>query len=109
MAMLSVNEKSPVRMTMVFTDFDGSPLIPATVEWRLDDLTNGAEVVGWTNLPGPTSTMTVIVPGSDNVIDDAENVKEVQLFGVRVDDGLAGEGHSEFAYNVANLKGPVGP
>ncbi len=109
MTILTVNEKSPIRMTMVFTDFDGSPLIPNTVEWRLDDLTNGAEVVAWTALGGPASTMTVTVPGDNNIIDDETHVKEVHLFGVRVDDGLPGEGHSEFSYNVANLSGPTSP
>lgn len=96
-------------MTMIFTDFDGSPLIPNTVEWRLDDKTNDAEVVGWTALGGLSDTMTVTIPGENNDIADEANVKELQLFGVRVDDGLAGEAHSEFSYNVLNLSGPAGP
>ncbi len=96
-------------MTMVFRDFDEVLLVPTTVEWRLDDKTNGTEVVPWTSLPSPASTMTVTIPGSDNVIDNETHVVEVQLFGVRVDDGLAGEAHSEFEYAVANLSGPTGP
>ncbi|KKN66754.1 hypothetical protein LCGC14_0468650 [marine sediment metagenome] len=109
MAMLIVNEKSPLRMTMVFTDFDGDPLIPTTVEWRLDDKTNDAEVVGWTVLPSPAATMVVVIPGDNNTIEDDANVKELQIFGVRVDEGLAGEAHTEFAYDVLNLSGPTGP
>ena len=109
MTMLTVNEKSPLRMTLIFTDFDGAPLIPTTVEWRLDDLTNDTEVVAWTNIPGPASTMTVVIPGANNIIGDETHVKEVQLFGVRADDGLIGEAHSEYSYNVANLSGPTGP
>ncbi len=107
--MLSVNEKSPIEMTVVFTDAAGDPLTPSTVEWRVDDLTNGAEVKAWTALGGISDTMTVVVPGSDNVIDKDQHVKEVQLFGIRIDDGLAGEGHAELEYNVLNLKGPTGP
>ncbi len=109
MTMQTVNEKSPLRMTMVFTDFDGSPLTPNTVEWRLDDKTNDAEIVAWTVLASPNSTMTVVIPGDDNIIEDNAHVKELQVFGVRVDDGLAGESHSEFVYNVLNLSGPTGP
>lgn len=107
--MLSVNEKSPIEMKVVFTNAAGDPLVPTTVDWRIDDLTNGAQVRDWTNLPSPASTMTVVVPGSDNAIDENENVKEVQLFGIRVDTGLDGEGHAELEYNVLNLKGPTGP
>ncbi len=109
MSLISVNEKSPIRMTMVFTDEDGLPLTPNTVDWRLDDMTNDAEVVAWTSLPGPTSTMVITVPGSNNVIDDDEHVVEKHTFGVRVDDGLAGEAYAELTYNVANLSGPVAP
>ncbi len=109
MAMLLVNEKSPLRMTMVFTDFDGDPLVPTTVEWRLDDKTNDAQVVPWTVLASPADTMTVVIPADNNIIADEVNVKELQIFGVRVDDGLAGEAHTEYAYNVLNLSGPTGP
>ncbi len=107
--MLSVNEKSPIEMTVVFTDAAGDPLTPSTVDWRLDDKTNGTEIVGWTVLGGISSTMTVVVEGSNNVIAKEKNVKELQIFGIRVDDGLAGEGHAEIAYNILNLSGPTGP
>lgn len=105
MSLISVNEKSPIRMTMVFTDEDGAPLTPTTVDWRLDDKTNGTEIVAWTSLPGPASTMTKTVPGTDNLIDDDTHVVEKQVFGVRVDEGLAGEAYADLTYNVANLHG----
>lgn len=106
--MLSVNEKSPLFMTIVFTDEVGDPLTPSKVEWRLDDKTKGVEVVGWTNLPGPSSTMNVTIPGLDNTIDDETHVAEVMAFGIRVDEGQAGEAHTEFQYNLINLTGPTG-
>jgi hypothetical protein len=90
---------------MVFTDEDGDPLIPNTVDWRLDDKTNDTELVAWTSLVGPASTMVVTVPGSNNIIDDETHVVEKHVFGVRVDEGLAGEAYSELLYNVANLHG----
>ena len=109
MSLISVNEKSPIRMIMVFTDEDGLPLIPNTVDWRLDDMTNDAEVVAWTSLAGPASTMIVTVPGSNNLIDDETHVVEKHTFGVRLDDGLPGEAYAELTYNVANLSGPAAP
>lgn len=107
--MLAVNEKSPVFMQMVFTDELEAPLVPTTVEWRLDDKEDGTEIVPWTNLSSPASTMNLTVPGSNNNIKKETSVKEKRMFGIRVDDGLAGEGHAEFYYNVVNLTGPVGP
>lgn len=107
--MLSVNEKSPLFMTIVFTDEVGDPLIPTTVEWRLDDKTKGVEVVPWTTLTSPASTMTMTIPASDNTIEDEANVTEKMAFGIRADDGLPGESHTEFQYNLINLTGPTGP
>ncbi len=106
--MIAVNEKSPLFMTMTFEDETGAPLTPTTVEWRLDDKTNGVEVVPWTSLPSPSSTMNVTVPGADNAIADEAHVQELQIFGIRVDNGQPGEGHAELAYNVLNLSGPTG-
>ena len=107
--MISVNEKSPLFMTMVFKDELGAALVPTTVEWRLDDKTNGTEVVAWTSIASPASTMTFTIPPDNNAIEDETNVSETQIFGIRVDDGLASEAHEEFEYSVLNLTGPTGP
>ena len=107
--MHAVNEKSALYMTMTFKDENGDPLVPAKVEWRLDDLTNDTEVVGWTNIPSPASTMTFVIPGDNNTIEDETHVKEQQVFGIRVDEGGVGEAHEELVYSVLNLTGPIGP
>ncbi len=93
---------------MIFTDQAGDPLIPATVEYRLDDRTNNTEIVPWTSLPSPASTMNFTIAGDKNTIEDESHVKEIQIFGIRLDEGLAGEAHSELIYNVINLVGPTG-
>lgn len=96
-------------MTMVFTDQVGDPLTPQSVDYRIDDKTNGTEIVGWTSLPGPASTMNFTIAGDRNTIEDDVHVKEIQIFGIRLDFGLAGEAHSQLEYNVLNLLGPTGP
>ena len=103
----TVNEKSPLYMTMVFKDEIGDPLIPTTVEWRLDDH-KGTEIVAWTIMPGPAASMSVIIPGSNNLIQDEASVKESRTFGIRVNDSLASEAHGELKYDVLNLIGPSG-
>ncbi len=109
--MLSVNEKSPVFMTLVFTDENKAPLVPTSVDWRLDDVVGdvATEIVPWTGLAGMASTMSVTIAGANNDITDETRNTERKAFGVRVDDGLAGEGYSEFQYSVINLHGPSGP
>ena len=90
---------------MAFTDADGVPVVPTTVDYRLDDLTNDAEVVAWTPLAAPASSMNFTIPADDNVIGDDSHLSEVRQVVVRVDDGLASEGHEDKVYDLINLQG----
>ncbi|MEE8599398.1 MAG: hypothetical protein V3S69_07845 [Dehalococcoidales bacterium] len=106
----TVNEKSPLYMTLVFKDELQAPLVPTTVEWRLDDMETEppTEVVAWTVIPSPLSTMKFTIPGSNNVIGTNTKTREEKMFGIRVNDGMASEAHQEFQYHVLNLTGPSG-
>lgn len=102
----TVNEKSPIIFTVVLTDEEGAPLVPSTAEWRVDDVLSSTEVVGWTNIPGPTDTLIVTVAGEYNMIIDEENTREGRVFGIRINDGLEGEAHDEYKFHVLNLFAP---
>ncbi len=104
----TVKEKSPLHMTIVHKDENGDPLVPTKFEWRLDDVDNDTEIVGWTNVGSPTATMQVVIPGSNHIIGLETNVKESRMFGVRINDTLTSEAHSQFKYDVLNLIGPSG-
>lgn len=101
----TVNEKSPLRLTIACTDYDGNPLAPSTLEWRLDSGEDGTQLVDWTNVPGPTETTNVILGATDHAIVDQTKVREARIFGVRVDNGLATEAHEQYQYHVINMLG----
>jgi hypothetical protein len=103
--METVNEKSPIFVTFNFFDKDGAPLAPTTAHWRLDNVADGVEIVPWTSIGSPGVSETIIIPGTDNVINDETHHKEVKVIGIRVDEGLPGEAHSALRYNVQNLIG----
>ena len=107
---VTVKEKSALYMELKFTDETGAVLVPNTVHWRLDNLEKDpvVEIVPWTLLAGPASTMNVVIPSDNNIILDETLIKEERAFGVRVDNGLLGEGHEELRYHVLNLTGPTG-
>lgn len=104
----TVNEKSPLYMTVGFQDENGDPLIPTTAEWRLDDRETDAEIVGWTNMPTPAASMSVLIPAANHTIVDEEKVREKRTFGIRSNGGLAAEAHQEYHYHVLNLYAPSG-
>ena len=104
----TVNEKSPLYMTMAFTDENGDPLVPSTVEWKLDDIEQQSEIVPWTSLGGLAAIMNVVIPSANNAIVTETSVREERMFSVRVNDGLLAEAHEQFQYHVLNLYAPSG-
>lgn len=104
----TVNEKSPLFLTLTFTDEVGAPLIPSTVDWRLDDLEQDLEIVGWTALVGPAASMTLTVPATNNIINDTTKVREARMLGIRINENLLLEAHEQRKYHVLNLFGPSG-
>jgi len=100
----TVNEKSPLCITMTFTDENGDPLIPSTVDWRLDDMETGTTIVDWTALSSPAATMYHTIEAQYNLInDEANNIREAQMFTVRINETLQSEAHAEYKYHVVNL------
>lgn len=104
----TVNEQSPLCITLTFTDENGDPLIPSTVDWRLDDTELDAEVVGWTPLISMASTMTMTIAADNNVIVNESKTREARMYGVRINNTMQSEAHAEFKYHVLNLVGPSG-
>lgn len=104
----TVNEQSPLCITLTFTDENGDPLVPSTVEWRLDDMELDTEVVAWTNLITMASTMAMTIPADNNVIVDETKIREARMYGVRINNTMQSEAHAQFKYHVLNLIGPSG-
>ncbi len=105
----TVKERSPLFMTLVFKDENGAPLVPTTVEWRLDDRESDTEIIPWTILASPAATMAVTIPGINNTIVTETNIRERRTFGIRLNDGLPAEAHDQLHYHVLNLFGPKEP
>ena len=104
----TVNEKSMLCITLSFKDCEGLPLVPATVEWRLDDTKNSTELVDWTALTGTMeSTMKMVVPASNNTIVDETNNREPRILGIRINVGLDSEAHDQYKYHIINLTGTL--
>lgn len=102
---ITVNEQSPLFITLTFTDEVGGALIPTTVEWRLDNSTEGTEIVDWTALPGPAASMSMVIGDEHHVISDSSHVKEGRILGIRINNGIALEAHEQHKYHVLNMYG----
>jgi hypothetical protein len=100
-----VDEKSPLYATFTFTDEDGAAVIPNSVDWRIDDITNGVQILDWQSVSVVTNPTQITVPGSDNAISDQTHISELRALTVRVDDGLPSEHYADKYYRIKNLHG----
>lgn len=99
-----IAEKTAAYLTADFVDQDGNAYAPNTVEWRLDDVTNSAEVVDWTSVT-PAASVSITIGATDNELVDQDNISELRCIKVRVDLGLASQGLESLYYRVKNLQG----
>lgn len=74
--MRSVNEGSDLTIEAIPLDLDGVPFTPSAMRYRIDCLTTGHEVLGYTSIAIPSDSNTITVPGSLNAIINSSNQRE---------------------------------
>ena len=77
---------------------------PSAVRWRVDCLTTGREVVGWTSATAAAS-ITISVPPAANAIHDDANFLERRQLVVEADAGLSTQERQAVTWEVKNIRG----
>lgn len=101
----TVREGSALFFTFAFTDENGDPVTPISIDWRIDDVDSGTEVVGWTAVGSPASSVNVQVNPASNAIIDQTKVVEKRILTVRMDNGQLTQAFETKHYRVQNLYG----
>jgi hypothetical protein len=102
-----VNERSSWPTTIVFTDENGDPVVPASASYRIDDVGTGIEIVGDTAITSLASTVNIIWPPSSTSILDDTKPYETRRMTVEWTYGATsppGQGTQEYLVNVVNLQ-----
>ncbi len=102
-----VKELSSLFLTFSFTDEVGDPVVPTTVDWRVDNVNdphNPVEVTGWTAVAGMDTSVAIQIPGSSNNISDQELGHEDRLITVRMDSTLSTQAYQDKEYLIQNLR-----
>lgn len=99
-----VNEGSASDIVSTLVDETGAAFTPTTARYRLDDLTSGTEVIAWTTIATPSSSMTVTIPATANVIVDTNLPEETKVFTLESDFGTSAAQTQDFRYQVRNLR-----
>lgn len=77
---------------------------PTTARYRIDCLTTGREVLGWTTLT-PATSINISITGTDNAIIDASSITERKQITVEADAGLSTQSRNTAYYEVENIRG----
>lgn len=70
-----------------FYDTTGAALIPSALQYRIDDVVSGAEILGWTTLES-AATVQVIVTSAQNALITNSREWETHQVTFQVTDGL---------------------
>ena len=69
---------------------DGVPVAPTSLRYRVDDLTNVAEMLGWTTVAVPAAQQTLTIPSSVNQM--GWPYRDYQLCQISVERAYAADG-----------------
>ena len=109
MAQKKVKEGSAAFFTFTFRDETDTLVVPISIDWRIDDITDGVEtpieVVGWTAVGAPASSIDVVSEGSNQDMLDNTRVREERVLTVRVDSGQTTQAYEWEHFRVMNAHG----
>lgn len=103
----SIQERSSLTVNPYFWDDSTNPWTantPTTVDYRLDCLSTGANLIGWTTVT-PAASVSITVPANSNAIQNDYNQYERKQLTVRMNGGLTNAYQTPFTYDVQNLFG----
>ena len=108
MAQIVINELSSLFLTFGFTDEIGDPVVPTTIDWRVDNVDDPhlpVQILDWSVVAGVAASVNVQIAGSNNAIADATQSWERRLVTVRMDSTLSTQAFQQKYYRIKNLHG----
>ena len=98
------NELSEVTVTVTPFDTGGNPFTPTTARFRLDDCLTEKELIAWTDIAVPSTSMQIALPGSVNAIIGDRRTPEPKVLTVNTDNGLSTQHFEEYIYRIKDLR-----
>lgn len=101
-ALESVKERSTAWLTVAFFDENGDAVSPASITYRVDDVSSGASLRDTTSV-APAATIEIKLNAEDNRILNQANAVEMRAVTLRAAFGLDDECNDVAVYQVENL------
>jgi len=99
-----INEKTSLVLELKFSDELDRPVIPASAQYRLDDVSTGQQIAGWTNIAPSAATYDLVISDEQNAIIDPDQEVEKKRVTVSFTFGSDNKrATDEYTYAVRNL------
>ena len=96
----NVNEGTAKDLELTHLDKTGALQAPATLKYRIDDLTNGREILDWTIVPTPASKNTIQITAAQNQLQTRNNKVEQRQVAVKTIASTGEETQQNFIYDL---------
>jgi len=98
------NELAAVTVTITPRDNNGDPYTPTTARFRLDDCLSGKELIDWTVIAVPSTSIQVDIAGSFNaIVNNTLQTPEKKVLTFNADNGLSTQSFTQYFYKIKNL------
>lgn len=98
-----VNERTTKYLELAFTDKNGDPVVPSTLNYRIDCLTSGEAVVDDTSV-ATAASVEIEITAAQNAMRNQGNATETRRITLKATYGGGGELNQQIDYQVVNLK-----
>jgi len=99
------NELVEVTVTAKPEDTTGKPFTPTTARYRVDDCETGNELVDWTAIVTPSTSMQITVPATANaIINTTRTTPEPKVVTLNTDKDLSSQHYEQYFYGIKNLQ-----
>ena len=98
------DELTAVTITVTPRDNNGDAYTPITARFRLDDCLSGKQLIDWTDIAVPSTSIQVDIAGSFNaIVNGSLNTPEKKVLTFNADNGLSTQSYSQYFYKIKNL------
>lgn len=97
------NEGSTILLELTHLDKDKALLVPTTLTYRIDDLTNRREVLDTTTVSTPGSTNTITITGAQNALFGRSQQREQRQVTVKAVDSAGSITKDIFIYTLIRI------
>lgn len=97
-------EESASFVTAAYFDANGIPFVPSAVQYRVDDVTTGANIVPWTNV-SPSNINTVTITSEQNAMISQTRSSEAHQVLFKIADGFGNVSYADVAYDLIRVAG----